>query len=160
MLLNLVKIFIPTAFAFFLGILLTPLATHFFYKYKMWKKYSRNTTTTTTEFSKIHNEQAELKTPRVGGIIIWFSVLLTTFIFYLASIFFPSLNTEKMNFLSRNQTLIPFFTLLLGSLIGLWDDLIQIYGSGEIRSRRQILAEMESFSCSLFVSFGWRLVFL
>jgi len=131
MLLNLVKIFIPTAFAFFLGILLTPLATHFFYKYKMWKKYSRNTTTTTTDFSKIHDEQAELKTPRVGGIIIWFSVLLTTFIFYLASIFFPSLNTEKMNFLSRNQTLIPFFTLLLGSLIGLWDDLIQIYGAGK-----------------------------
>jgi phospho-N-acetylmuramoyl-pentapeptide-transferase len=131
MLLNLVKIFIPTAFAFFLGILLTPIATHFFYKYKMWKKYSRNDTTTTTDFSKIHDEQAELRTPRVGGIIIWFSVLLTTFIFYLASIFSPSLNTEKMNFLSRNQTLIPLFTLLLGSLIGLWDDLIQIYGAGK-----------------------------
>jgi phospho-N-acetylmuramoyl-pentapeptide-transferase len=97
----------------------------------MWKKYSRNTTTTTTDFSKIHDEQAELKTPRVGGTIIWFSVLLTTFIFYLVAIFFPSANTEKMNFLSRNQTLIPFFTLLLGSLIGLWDDLIQIYGAGK-----------------------------
>jgi len=38
----------------------------------------------------------------------------------------------KLNFLSRNQTLIPFFTLLIGSLIGLGDDLIQIYGSGKI----------------------------
>ena len=37
---------------------------------------------------------------------------------------------EKMNFFSRNQTLIPVFTLLLGSLIGLWDDFIQIYGTG------------------------------
>ncbi|MFZ1019770.1 MAG: hypothetical protein WAN61_02170 [Minisyncoccia bacterium] len=131
MLLNLVKISIPTAFAFFLGLFLTPIATHFFYKYKMWKKYSRNAGTTVSEFSKIHNEQEELKTPRVGGIIIWVSALLTTLIFYLASIFFPSAETEKMNFLSRNQTLIPFCTLLLGSLIGLWDDLIQIYGAGK-----------------------------
>ncbi len=37
-----------------------------------------------------------------------------------------------MNFLSRNQTLIPFFTLLLGSLLGLWEDLIQIYGTGKL----------------------------
>jgi len=131
MLLNLVKISIPTAFAFFLALLLTPIATHFFYKYKMWKKYSRSMDTTATAFHKIHNEQEELKTPRVGGIIIWFSALLTTFIFYLVSILFPSIGTEKMNFLSRNQTLIPFFTLLLGSLIGFWDDLIQIYGVGK-----------------------------
>ena len=131
MLLNLVKIFVPTAFAFFLALLLTPVATHFFYKYKMWKKYSRSIDATATDFQKIHNEAEELKTPRVGGIIIWFSVLLTTLLFYLISILFPSDDTEKMNFLSRNQTLIPFFTLLLGSLIGLWDDFIQIYGTGK-----------------------------
>jgi len=131
MLLNFIKIFIPTTVAFFLGLLLTPIATHFFYKYKMWKKYSRNTDITVSDFHKIHNEQEELNTPRVGGIIIWVSALLTTLIFYLVSISFPSVYTEKMNFLSRNQTLIPFFTLLLGSLVGLWDDLIQIYGNGK-----------------------------
>lgn len=131
MLLNLVKISIPMTLAFFLALLLTPVATHFFYKYKMWKKYSRNGDTTAPHFHKIHNEIEELKTPRVGGIIIWVSVLLTTLLFYLASTLFPSINTEKMNFLSRNQTLIPFFTLLLGSLIGLWDDFIQIYGHGK-----------------------------
>ena len=37
-----------------------------------------------------------------------------------------------MNFLSRNQTLIPFFTLLFGSVLGLWEDLIQIYGKGKL----------------------------
>jgi phospho-N-acetylmuramoyl-pentapeptide-transferase len=131
MLLNLVKISVPTAFAFFLALFLTPVATHFFFKYKMWKKYSRNTDVTVSDFHKIHNEEAELRTPRVGGIIIWVSVLLTTIIFYLASILFPGGSTLKMNFLSRNQTLIPFFTLLLGSLIGFWDDLIQIYGHGK-----------------------------
>jgi len=131
MLLNLLKISLPTIFAFFLALLVTPIATHFFYKYKMWKKYSRCDTTSTTEFSKIHNTQDELKTPRVGGIIIWFSALSTVLVFFLISIIFPSPATEKINFLSRNQTLIPIFTLLFASLIGLWDDLMQIYGTGK-----------------------------
>ncbi len=127
---DLVKIFLPTAFAFFLGLLITPVATHFFYKYKMWKKYSRTTDTNNSDFKKIHNEESELNTPRVGGIIIWVTVLLTTLIFYFTSVVFPSELTEKMNFFSRNQTLIPLFTLLIGSLIGFWDDLVQIYGNG------------------------------
>src|SRR3989344_1419863 len=104
MYLNLVKIFIPTAFAFFLGLFLTPVATHFFYKYKMWKKYSRNGNVTAFDFGKIHNEEEELHTPRVGGIIIWVSALLATLLFYTVAVFFPSEDTEKMNFLSRNQT--------------------------------------------------------
>ncbi|OGI76422.1 hypothetical protein A3C67_02200 [Candidatus Nomurabacteria bacterium RIFCSPHIGHO2_02_FULL_42_19] len=130
MLVNLLKISIPTALAFFLGLLITPIVTHFFYKYKMWKKYGRNGHVAAEDFHRIHNDNEELNTPRVGGIIIWASVLLTTLLFYLVSIFLPSESNEKMNFLSRNQTLIPFFTLLIGSLIGLWDDLIQIYGHG------------------------------
>jgi len=127
---NLIKIFLPTTVAFFLGLFLTPIATHFFYKYKMWKKYPRSTNINTPDFSKIHNEHDELKTPRVGGIIIWVSVLSTVLFFYLLSILFPSEYSFGLNFLSRNQTLIPVFTLLIGSLIGLWDDLIQIYGTG------------------------------
>jgi phospho-N-acetylmuramoyl-pentapeptide-transferase len=131
MFLNLLKIFIPTVLAFFIGLFITPLATHFFYKYKMWKKYSRNGNTESNDFKKIHNEKEELKTPRVGGIIIWVSVLLTVFLFYLFYLIFPSEISNKMNFLSRGQTFIPFFTLLLGSIIGFWDDLIQIYGKGK-----------------------------
>ncbi len=132
MLINLVKIFFPTALAFFLGLAITPLATHFFYKYKMWKRYTRNGEVTATDFQRIHNEKEELSTPRVGGIIIWVSVALATAAFYFVSLIFPSPYTEKMNFLSRNQTLIPFFTLLLGSLLGLWDDLLQIYSNGKV----------------------------
>lgn len=129
---DLVKIFIPTTVSFFLGILLTPVATHFFYKYKMWKKYARNDTATSDAFSKIHNQEDELRTPRVGGIIVWFTILTTTLIFYLSYSLFSGDSFEKLNFLSRNQTLIPLFTLLLGSFIGLLDDLIQIYGTGKI----------------------------
>jgi len=131
MLFSLIKIFLPMTLAFFFGLFFTPIATHFFYKYKMWKKYSRNDSIPTEDFKKIHNETEELKTPRVGGIIIWFSATLVVFLFYMISIFIPTDDTTKLNFLSRNQTLIPFFTLILGALIGLWDDLIQIFGTGK-----------------------------
>ncbi|MFA6324800.1 MAG: hypothetical protein WCX46_01055 [Candidatus Paceibacterota bacterium] len=131
MLINYIKIFLPAIIAFILGILITPIASHFFYKFKMWKKYSRNQSTN-LEFQKIHNEKEELKTPRVGGIIIWFSISLTILLFFIFSLSFPSVISSKINFLSRGQTLIPFFALILGSILGLWDDLIQIYGKGKI----------------------------
>lgn len=132
MLINLLKIIVPSTLAFIVGLILTPFATHFFYKYKMWKRYSRISNGIATDFQKIHNEKDELKTPRVGGIIIWLSVVLVVFLYYLASFIFPSSIFIKMNFISREQTLIPLFTLIIGSLIGLWDDLIQIYGKGKI----------------------------
>jgi phospho-N-acetylmuramoyl-pentapeptide-transferase len=132
MLLNLVKIFLPATLSFLIGILITPTATKYFYKYKMWKKFPRTEGATSEDFKKIHNGQGELHTPRVGGTIVWVSALATTLVFYLISRIFPGDTTTKLNFLSRNQTLIPFFTLLLGSLIGLVDDLLQIYSNGSI----------------------------
>lgn len=131
MYLDLIKIAIPTTLAFFLGLFFTPIATHFFFKYEMWKRYARDASFSNPEFSKIQNGKAEQHTPRVGGIIIWFSVLVSTLVFYLIYLILPGPYTEKINFLSRNQTLIPLFTLLFGSFLGLWDDLIQIYGQNK-----------------------------
>src|SRR3989344_8366927 len=97
-LITLVKVFFPTAVAFFFGLFFTPLATHYFFKYKMWKKYSRNGAVEVADFPKIHNEHEELNTPRIGGEIIWVSVLFTTLLFYLISILFPAPLAEKLNF--------------------------------------------------------------
>jgi len=131
MLLDLVKIFLPTTLAFFLGLFITPLATHFFFKYKLWKRCARGESCG-AEFQKIHNGKEELRTPRIGGVIVWGSVFLVTILFFGLAFIFPSPVTEKLNFLSRNQTFIPFFSLLLGALFGLLDDLIQIFGHGKI----------------------------
>src|SRR3989344_3493592 len=157
MLLNFVKIFLPTVVAFLIGLFITPFATHFFYKYKMWKKYSRNETTF-SDFQKIHNHEEELKTPRVGGVIIWVSILLSTLIFYFISILFPSVVTEKINFLSKNQTLIPLLVLLFGSFLGLWDDLIQIYGKGKIAHDDKSWRKWKVFLV-IFISFFIGLLF-
>jgi len=130
MIINVVKVLFPSALAFFIGLLITPILTKYFYKYKMWKKSSRSMSQTSTDFVKIHNEKGELHTPRVGGIIIWLSVFLTIFVIYLVSVFFPSQLTGKMSFLSRGQTIVPLFALLAASLLGLVDDFFQIIGKG------------------------------
>jgi phospho-N-acetylmuramoyl-pentapeptide-transferase len=126
---NALKILLPATIAFVVGIILTPIATHYFYKYKMWRKVSRNENVEVGEFQKIHDGVSELSTPRTGGMIIWISVVITIFIFALLDFLLKTPFSNKLYFISRNQTLLPLFTLIIASLIGLSDDFIQIFGS-------------------------------
>lgn len=127
---DIIKIVFPAILTFFIGIFITPFFTHYFYKYKMWKKSPRTLSDTSEEFAKVHNTSEELKTPRVGGVIIWISVFITVFIIYLISIIFDNPTTLKLNFFSRSQTILPLGAFLLASLIGLADDFLQIFGKG------------------------------
>lgn len=130
---NVLKVVLPSVITFFLGISITPFFTNFFFKYKLWKKNPRtnNTDGVSKDFADHHNTRAELSTPRIGGVIIWVSVLLTVVFIYLISFFYPTELTLKLNFFSRGQTLIPLATLLLASIIGLFDDFMQIFGKGD-----------------------------
>ncbi len=131
-LIDVLKVVVPCVLTFFVGIFITPFFTNIFYKYKLWKRNLRtnNPDITNDHFTKLHNGTAELSTPRVGGVIIWVSVLLTVLIIFFVSHAFPTTLSEKLNFLSRNQTIVPLITLLLASLVGLVDDLLQIFGKG------------------------------
>lgn len=148
---DVIKIVIPSVLTFFLGVLITPFFTDIFYKYKMWKKSPRTETgdITTDDFAKIHNTKGELSTPRVGGVIIWVSVSLTVFFIYVMYILFPSELTEKLNFFSRSQTLVPLGTLLLASLIGLADDFMQIFGTGSYAKDNIIYRKVKIFTVCL-----------
>ncbi len=127
---DIIKIIIPTVLTFFLGVSITPLFTRYFYRYKMWKKSSRAEANTSEVFNNIHNTAHELSTPRVGGVIIWVSVLFTVCVIYFLSFLFPSDVTEKLNFFSRSQTLVPLGTFFFAAFVGLADDLLHIYGQG------------------------------
>ncbi len=127
-LINVLKVIAPTTVAFFVGIALTPFLTNYLYKHKMWKKKAGKIAPdgrATPIFDKLH-EQKEVGTPRLGGVIIWASTLITIIIFALIAEFAPTPLTTKLNFLSRNQTWLPLFTLIVASLIGLVDDLIEV----------------------------------
>lgn len=131
---NTIKIFLPAIISFITGIILTPVATHYFYKYKMWRRVSRENNIPidkATGFSKIHDSVAEVSTPRTGGMIVWISVILTVALVAFIDYFFISNSSLKMYFISRSQTLLPFFTLIVASLIGLGDDFLQIFGKGK-----------------------------
>ena len=126
--LNVIKIFAPAVGAFALGILITPLVAHQLYKHKAWKKKAGKVDLSgkeTTIFNELHKDK-EVNTPRMGGIIIWASVALTVLLLWLLGVLFPGTLFEKLNFLSRSQTWIPFGLLILGSVIGIMDDLLEI----------------------------------
>ncbi|MEI6190818.1 MAG: hypothetical protein WCP24_00435 [bacterium] len=143
---DIVKIFIPTTIAFIIGIITTPILSNFLYKHKMWKKKSVVVATdggVATITQQLHNDE-EKKTPRMGGIVIWASALVTIFLFWLGSIIdIPSL--DKLNFLSRNQTWLPVFTLIIGALVGLLDDYWSVterydQKAGGLSSKKRLLA--------------------
>src|SRR3989304_1187710 len=126
MIIDVFKVFVPATLAFFVGIFFAPFLTHYLYKYKMWKKKARNEALgggETPIFNNLHKEK-EVGTPRMGGILIWVSSFFVIFIFWAVSKVFPSDLTRKLDFLSRSQTWLPLFTLIAGSLVGLFDDLL------------------------------------
>ena len=130
--LDVIRILAPTAVAFFVGIAGTPLLTHYLYKYKMWKKTSVARTLdgqVASISARLHNDE-ERKTPRMGGVVIWGSVLITTLLFLIAEFLFPHLAIGKLSFLTRSQTWLPLFTLIAGAICGLIDDFLVCQESG------------------------------
>ena len=125
-----IKVIGPTILTFFLGIFITPFFTHYFYKYKMWKKSPRVLANTSQAFNDIHNTESEVSTPRIGGVIIWVAVLLSMLVIYLFSLIYPSELARELNFFSRNQTLVPLGAFIFAALLGLTDDFFHISGKG------------------------------
>lgn len=143
---NLIKVFGLSAASFTLAIFWTPLLTHYLYKYKMWRKDVRQVSpdgSKTPLFAKLHKER-ETTVPRLGGALIWVTTILVALIVWLISIISENSFWEKANFISRNQTWLPLATLLAASLLGLADDLLQVwqkgkYIAGGIRFRHRLL---------------------
>jgi len=130
---NVIKIFIIGAAGFILALFATPLFTHFLYRCKFWRKEVRTKAIDgkdLTYFKKFHSE-GETNVPRAGGLIIWITVLVLSFLFFIASRFDSIWWLQKLNFLSRSQTWLPLFALISAALVGLADDLLQIFRKGK-----------------------------
>jgi phospho-N-acetylmuramoyl-pentapeptide-transferase len=82
------------------------------------------------EFNKLKGE-SETKTPRMGGIVIWASVLLTLGLTYILAILLPTSFFSELDYLSRSQTLIPATSLLVGALIGFLNDFYDVAHEGK-----------------------------
>ncbi len=133
MIVDIVKVFIPSTVSFVVGIGLSFILSHYLYQYRMWKKSAGKKDWQGNEtpiFNELHRDR-EVKVPKMGGIIVWGSPVITAIIIYLASLLLPSDFTEKLTFLSRNQTWIPLATLLFGGIVGLIDDYLEVTGGGD-----------------------------
>ncbi len=130
------KILLPAIITFCVGIAITPLVTHYLYAYKAWKKVGGKIAIggqEATEFNRL-KAATETHTPRMGGIVIWGSVIMSLLILYLCTTFTSIQFFEEVFFFSREQTWIPVATLFAGACIGFINDLYDIaYGGTGVR---------------------------
>ncbi|MDR2063762.1 MAG: phospho-N-acetylmuramoyl-pentapeptide-transferase [Candidatus Nomurabacteria bacterium] len=103
--------------SFLFAMFLTPVYTYFAYKYKFWKR--QRTTAVTGEalkvMTKLHARKFVRRFPTMAGIVGVLSIAAVTIFCNL----------------DRGQTWLILAALLGGSVIGLIDDLINVFGSGK-----------------------------
>ncbi len=101
------------AAAFVIAMLLTPLYTHFAYKYKWWKRHRTHSTTGET-LEVIAKMRIKRTVPLMAGLVTLAAVTIVTLIWNL----------------NRAQTWLPLAALLGGGFVGWVDDVINIRGGG------------------------------
>ena len=149
----LINILIPALISFAIGIAITPITTHFLYKYKVWKKVGGKKAIggkEAKEFNRIKGD-GETKTPRMGGVVIWASVLITIVGVYVLSFLFPESFFSQFDYLSRSQTLIPVTMLFFGAAVGFLNDVYDVTRDGRGLSLFQRLGLITCISGFL----GW-----
>ncbi len=101
---------------FLFSMILTPFYTHFAYKYKFWKKQKQTTVDgkSLPVMTKLHAHKFKHVFPTMAGLIGVVAVTAVTWIFNL----------------DRGQTWLPLVGFLGGALVGVIDDVINIFGSG------------------------------
>ena len=102
--------------SFLFSMMLTPVYTHFAYKYHFWKKQKKTTVDgkALPVMTKLHAHKFKRAFPTMAGLVGVVAVTLVTWIFNL----------------DRGQTWLPLVGFLGGSLVGVIDDSINIFGSG------------------------------
>lgn len=157
---NVVKILLLGAAAFIAAILWTPLLTHFLYKYKLGKSIRMQGTPV---YTSLHQKKAG--TPTMGGLLVW----VTTLIFALLLLVLSELTDlwffDWFNFLTRSETLLPLGALVATALVGLADDLMNVFKigpkGGGLRMRHKILlyTGIAAFGAWwFFYKLGWDII--
>jgi phospho-N-acetylmuramoyl-pentapeptide-transferase len=131
---NVVRIFVVTAIAFFLNILLTYFWTKILFKYfRPGKQIER---AGVPVFNNLHKKKEG--TPTMGGLPIWVTVAGLTIFFWVMSQITDGF-WSQMNFLSRNQTWLPLAFLILAGLAGMADDMLGIFKRGGFSLRERLV---------------------
>lgn len=126
------KVLLPAVLSFIIGVVIAPAIGRFLVRHELWKK--KNVTKTidgkeATITASLHNDE-KLPVPRLGGVVVWFSVFATALLLWSISKVYPTIFTEKLDFISRNQTWLPLFAMFVGAIVGGLDDLLVVEAFG------------------------------
>ena len=109
--------------AFLLSMFITPIYTNFAYKHKLWKK--QKSVAITGEklqyMNKAHAEKIKRHFPTMAGVIILVAVIVVTTICCL----------------NRGQTWLPLAAFVGGGVIGLIDDVLNLYGKNAVAVKQR-----------------------
>jgi phospho-N-acetylmuramoyl-pentapeptide-transferase len=105
--LALIKVLSLAAISFVVAIAWTPALTHFLYKYKLGKQIRDDGSTPI--FSKLHAHKSG--TPTMGGVLIWGTTLVLAVIFAYVWLLAPESFFGNLNFLTREQRVLPLGAL-------------------------------------------------
>ena len=122
---QIIRILFLGVFSSILAILLTPILTHFLYKYSLRKQIREDKNAPV--FMSLHKKKEG--TPTMGGILMWGCTIVVTFLFFcyskITNGFFGALN-----FLSRSETWLPLGAMAGAAVVGLADDVLGVFHIG------------------------------
>ncbi len=131
---NMLKVLLTGIIAFVVAFCITPIWTHFLFKYKLGIKIKKNSVQgdSLQYINALHAKKAG--TPTMGGVIVWVSVCVVTFssqyLFPYIADFMHSSFIERLDFFSRKETWLPLFALIATGVLGLFDDVMSVRGWG------------------------------
>lgn len=104
---------------FLVAMLLTPVYTKFAYKYNWWKKPRKEAMTgeKAAIFQKLHNEKHKRHIPTMAGLVCIIAIATVTILFNL----------------DRRETWLPLATLVLFGILGLIDDISNVFMKADRR---------------------------
>jgi len=131
---NVVRLFVVTALAFFLNLIITHFWTKILYtRFKPGKQIERPDAPI---FNSLHKKKEG--TPTMGGLPIWLTVSILTLVFWVLSHTYDGF-WSRVNFLSRGQTLLPLGFLILAGLVGMADDILGVFKRGGFKLAKRLV---------------------
>ncbi|HLC44691.1 MAG: phospho-N-acetylmuramoyl-pentapeptide-transferase [Candidatus Doudnabacteria bacterium RIFCSPHIGHO2_01_FULL_50_11] len=114
---ELIKIFLLTAMSFAFAMALTPVLTHYLYKYQLSQRMRTQAWDGTSADVYLSLHKKKEGTPSMGGLLVWVTAAILTVFFNL----------------SRSQTWLPLFALIATGFLGLIDDLLNVKGISAVK---------------------------
>lgn len=131
---NTLKVLGTGFLAFVIAFAITPIWTHFLFKYKIGIRI-KDTSVQGDKLSVVSKLHAgKSGTPTMGGVIVWFSVILlalaSEYVFPTLSQWTGRASIAELDFYRRSQTWLPLFVLGAAGILGLVDDYMSVRSKG------------------------------